>query len=75
MSLSAAELDIEAESVLPGAEGLLVQDHFAGNKSPHINSIICRLLFSFIFLYDKKRITFCVAVVLHCPAAMFYTMP
>eukprot|EP01084_Bolivina_argentea_P153456 267572_1 len=38
VSLSASELDIEAESVLPGAEGLLVQDHFAGNRTPYTDA-------------------------------------
>ncbi len=47
MSLSASELDIEAEPVLPGAEGLLVQDHFAGNESPQFHTHIALFLHLF----------------------------
>lgn len=38
-SLDLNELDVEAEKIAPGSEGLLVLDHFQGNRTPYTDAL------------------------------------
>lgn len=54
--LDYAELDAKAAALEPGADGLIVQDHFQGNRTPHTDPLSRGAIVGLTLAHEKHHI-------------------